>query len=213
MAAGKGPGPSELKHDSFDLSGGRPCLDLVNTLERRLLEPRDRLGSYEDLVSWAEAAGVVAPTVAGILQKEAGERLDEARLALSAARDLREILFAVFSAVAGGTSLSPAALDALNDALPVALGALQLAATRDGFEWRWSLDRGGLDRVLAPVVRDAAELLTSQEIRRVRVCEAESCAWLFLDQSRNRSRRWCDMSVCGNRAKARRFYERSKDER
>jgi predicted RNA-binding Zn ribbon-like protein len=64
---------------------------------------------------------------------------------------------------------------------------------------------------MAPsVVRSIPRLLTSPEAGRVRQCESETCAWLFLDQSRSRSRRWCDMKVCGDRAKARRHYERNK---
>lgn len=210
MTIQKESGPCEVTQGCFDLSGGRPSLDLVNTLEGRLEGPRDRLGSYGDLVAWAEAAGLVEPAAAETLRREAGGRPEEAQLAVSTARGLREAFFAIFSSVASGSPPPHAALEALNEALPEALGALRLAATREGFEWRWSLEGGRLDRILAPVVRDAAELLTSQEIQRVRECEAETCAWLFLDQSRNRSRRWCDMNVCGNRAKARRFYERSK---
>jgi predicted RNA-binding Zn ribbon-like protein len=64
--------------------------------------------------------------------------------------------------------------------------------------------------MLWPVVRSAAELLTSDELGRVRECAADNCAWLFLDRSKNRSRRWCDMAVCGNRDKVRRFRQRSR---
>ena len=71
-------------------------------------------------------------------------------------------------------------------------------------------DEGALDRPLWPVLRSAAALLTSDDIARIRECAAERCAWLFIDHSRNRSRRWCDMRDCGNRAKARRHYARAK---
>lgn len=212
MSTREDSGSGTTDRSPFDLSGGRACLDLANTLEDRLKEPRDRLRSYADLVSWAQAAGVLDSAAANAFRKEARKHPADAQRALATARALRETFYAVFTSVAGGRSPSPAALDALNEALPGALGTLRLAATRDGFEWRWALGAGGMERVLAPVVRDAAELLTSGEVQRVRVCESETCAWLFLDQSRNRSRRWCDMSVCGNRAKARRYYERSRSE-
>ncbi|MBI4413448.1 MAG: CGNR zinc finger domain-containing protein, partial [candidate division NC10 bacterium] len=78
------------------------------------------------------------------------------------------------------------------------------------FAWRWTGDGQRLDRMLWAVTRSAADLLTSGELAAVRECEAETCAWLFMDRSRNRSRRWCDMKACGNRAKARRHYERKK---
>src|ERR671930_579256 len=73
----------------------------------------------------------------------------------------------------------------------------------NGFAWV-------ADDVLAPVVWSAAELLTSGPLERVRECPGDdTCGWLFLDTSRNGSRRWCDMRTCGNRAKARRYYRRA----
>ena len=84
----------------------------------------------------------------------------------------------------------------------------QLVAVEGGYTWVW--DEGGraLDSMLWPVARSAADLLTSGELQAVRQCAGRACGWLFLDTSRNRTRRWCDMSVCGNRAKARRHHER-----
>jgi predicted RNA-binding Zn ribbon-like protein len=64
--------------------------------------------------------------------------------------------------------------------------------------------------MLAPIVKSAADLLLSDMLDRVKQCEGDPCGWLFLDTSRNRSRRWCSMEDCGNRAKARRFYQRKK---
>ena len=87
-----------------------------------------------------------------------------------------------------------------------AMGHLRVGWEEGLFRWSWA-EEEALDCMLWPVVRSAAELLNSDLLSRVRVCPADDCAWLFLDQSRNRSRRWCDMSTCGNRSKARRFRE------
>ena len=195
---------------SFDLSGGRPCLDFANTLEDRLGEVRDRLTTFEDLVSWGGEAGLLVEGMNAELRKEAAEHPREAEGVLSAAKDLREALYAIFSSVATGEAPEGEAVALLNDALPEAMGAFRLAPARPGLEWEWALSGAGLHGILAPLVKDAAELLTSPEVGRIRECESETCAWLFLDQSRNRSRRWCDMNTCGNRAKARRHYERSR---
>jgi predicted RNA-binding Zn ribbon-like protein len=65
-----------------------------------------------------------------------------------------------------------------------------------------------LDWILNPLIRSAADLLVSDELKRVKRCGDPACGWLFLDTSRNKSRRWCDMSDCGNRAKASRFYKK-----
>ncbi len=194
----------------FDTSGGRLCLDFANTVDGRLEEPRDRLAVYSDLVAWAEEVGVIGASEAAALRLEALERSEDAERALVTARATRELLYSIFSAIARGTSAPEPSVAELNAALPGALSALRLAAAGQSFEWRWSLADRGLDRVLAPVIRDAAELLTSKDLSRVSECEAADCGWLFLDRSRNRSRRWCDMSACGNRAKARRHYERAK---
>jgi predicted RNA-binding Zn ribbon-like protein len=79
-----------------------------------------------------------------------------------------------------------------------------------GFAWDWAGAEDALDQMLWPVVHDAAGLLTSEELDRVGQCDDDRCGWLFLDTSRNRSRRWCSMEDCGNRAKARRYYERKR---
>ncbi len=129
---------------------------------------------------------------------------------LRRARELREAIFRVFSAIARESSPPTEATRRLNEALPQALARLRLVEDEPGFRWDWEED-DALDRVLWPVVRSAAELLTSDQLDRVRECAAEDCAWLFIDGSKNRSRRWCDMAVCGNRSKVRRFRERRSD--
>ena len=84
-----------------------------------------------------------------------------------------------------------------------------LTPTKHGVGWAWRAD--DLDSMLWPVILAAADILTDDDERgRVRVCQGEDCAWLFLDRSRRRDRRWCDMSSCGNRAKAKRHYARTK---
>jgi predicted RNA-binding Zn ribbon-like protein len=162
------------------------------------------------LVSWAEEAGVLGGEEAAALLDEGADRPADAEGVVSGARELREALFDIFAAFAKDKTTPEDSLGTLNFALPDALSALRVAAVDGAFEWRWAREGSGLDRMLLPVIRDAAELLTSPELSRVRLCESETCDWLFFDQSRNRTRRWCDMSTCGNRAKARRHYERKK---
>jgi predicted RNA-binding Zn ribbon-like protein len=97
----------------------------------------------------------------------------------------------------------------MNAALPEALPRC-IGTGPDGFAWRFAHDERDLAPLLAPVVRAAAELLTSDELVRIRECGSDTCFWLFLDRSKNGTRRWGDMKVCGNRAKARRHYQREK---
>ncbi len=208
-------GGRETEHGFlFELSGGRLCLDFVNTLDERPAEvPKERLRSYADLVAWGEQAGALPAASARRLRAEARRRPDAAVAVLRRGRELRETLFALFSALAAGRAAPEAALDTLNRALPDALARLRLR--RQGRLYAWELEDGDdrLDRMLWPVARSAAELLVSPERERVRECASEICAWLFLDTTRNRSRRWCDMTVCGNRDKVRRFYARRRGRR
>ncbi len=122
---------------------------------------------------------------------------------------MRETLFLVFSAVALGSIVPAAALSRLNDLVAEAASRRRVTHQRGTFTWSWEPDDpADLDRLRWMAAWSAAELLTSAEVDRVRQCAGEGCAWLFLDTSKNRTRRWCDMSVCGNRAKARRHYRK-----
>jgi predicted RNA-binding Zn ribbon-like protein len=98
----------------------------------------------------------------------------------------------------------------MNRTLREALSRLEVAPAAGGFAWAWVADEASLDQVLWPVVRSAAQLLTSGELARVRECAREGCDWLFVDTSKNHSRRWCTMAVCGSRVKAGRYYRRKK---
>jgi predicted RNA-binding Zn ribbon-like protein len=188
----------------FELSGGKLCLDFVNTVDHRPTErAQDLLETYADLAAWSRQSGILPPREERALVGRARRAPDEARDALERARALRETLFAVFS---HGTQ---SALDALRRELPPAYRHPVLGRG-PRLELAWEDDPKTLDRMLGPVLRSAVELLTSKELDRVRVCGADNCDWLFLDESRSRSRQWCNMAVCGNRAKARRFYQRQR---
>jgi predicted RNA-binding Zn ribbon-like protein len=133
-----------------------------------------------------------------------------AAAALRLAIRLREALYRIFSAAAAGRLPADADLRLLNAMAAEALSRQWIVHRDRGFVWEWRQAGSDLRRPLWPVVRSAVELLTSDERRGVRECASPTCSWLFLDHSRNHSRRWCDMKVCGNRAKARRFYRRAR---
>ena len=192
----------------FDLTGGHPALDFVNTVDDRPDErPQEHLASYADLVTWGRQAGVLTDEQADRLASEAVRHPARAAAVLRRAVELREAIYRVLLATAGEVPPAPADLEALNEALAAAMARARIAPSADGFAWGWS-DEAALDRMLWPVARAAADLLTSEQLARVRVCSAHDCNWLFMDWSRNGSRRWCNMQVCGNRAKARRFQQR-----
>src|SRR5581483_5135931 len=177
----------------FSFVGGALCLDFVNTVGTRTHGEivREKLRSREDLERWAKLAGVERP---------------EPRL-FRRAIALREALFRICEATVHGRAPRKNDMDLLNRELGEARGGERLVASRGGFRIE------GNASFLAAVARSAEELLTSPELSRLRQCGGDGCGWVFLDTSRNGARQWCDMRICGNRAKARHFRERLLRER
>lgn len=193
---------------AFDFSGGVLCLDFVNTVSGSRVHPAERLRSHRDLLSWARQARVLAEGEIRRLSDEAERRPGDAAKMLGEALRLREALFRIFAARVDLRAPDPADLAFANASLSRTLVHQRIVKTPEGFAWAWADDAGALDRVVWPVIRSAADLLTSPDLRHVRRCAGTTCDWLFIDRSRNHTRRWCDMESCGNRAKARRYYER-----
>jgi predicted RNA-binding Zn ribbon-like protein len=196
----------------FDLSGGSLCLDFANTVSGRKAPERavDHLRSYDNFVAFAQQSGVLISKQGEELLALARRKHRLADATLQRALAYRESVFRAFSALAEGTPPEPEDVQQINDSAIEALNHRQLepANGRYSWVWRWN-SKKALDCILWPIAQSAADLLTSPELQAVRMCEAPECAWLFLDQSRNRTRRWCDMKVCGNRQKARRHYRRT----
>jgi predicted RNA-binding Zn ribbon-like protein len=195
----------------FDFTGGLLCLDYTNTVEDRPdIHPRELLKTYNDLVSWGHQAQVLTEPEAKQMLERAEHRPVEASRVLQQAVAIREVIFRIFKAVTDQVSPEEDDLDALSAEVARAQNHARIVSTAGGFTWNWISNENNLDRMLWPVVRSAADLLTSVELDDVRVCASDTCNWLFMDTSKNHSRRWCDMKSCGNRAKARRFYGRKK---
>jgi predicted RNA-binding Zn ribbon-like protein len=198
---------------TFDFSGGRLCLDFANTVSNRAAaEPIEHLQRYEDWLAWWRQAGKQAHGDTKNLERLSRRHSERARTTLERVRALRESLYAIFSAIAAQHHPPPQALAALNRALPAAMARPKIVAGPAGYSLQWHSGEDALDAPLGPIVRSAAELLSSAaDLAKVRECAADGCAWLFLDTSRNKQRRWCDMKVCGNRNKARRYYRKQRE--
>ncbi len=195
----------------FELTGGRLCLNFANTVENRPSDhPQELLNSYNDLVSWSEQTQVLTDQEAQLLIEEAARRPAEASNVLQQAVAIREAIYRIFKAVAQDAMPGEDDLVSLSAVMAEAQSHARIVAKADGFEWDLAGNGSDLDRILWPVVRSATDILTSEELDAVRVCASGDCNWLFFDTSKNHSRRWCDMKSCGNRAKARRHYDRKK---
>ncbi|HEX8274945.1 MAG TPA: CGNR zinc finger domain-containing protein [Longimicrobiaceae bacterium] len=194
--------------DELSLVGGRLILDFTNSVgSRGVVVERDRLRGYPELLWWGVRAEVLTDAERRELLRRAVERPAEAEEVFRRAIDFREASWRLLRAVEDGAAPDAADLATVNREVARAMSHARLTRTAEGFAWGWD-DAPEADRVLWPVARSAAELLTSPELGRVGRCAAESCGWLYLDTSKNRSRRWCDMRDCGNRAKVRRHYHR-----
>lgn len=186
------------------LVGNSLCIDFINTVQWRGRPdaPDERLTSYGELLLWGEYAGALSAAEARRGGAEARRRPEDAARTLAGAISLREALARLFTRPTGGEV-------ALVNAFLARAPARTAIASRDGeYRWRSSEASEPLEGPLWPVVWDAAALLTSDRRGWVSSCGDPECAWLFLDLSRGRTRRWCTMELCGNRAKARRHYER-----
>ena len=199
--------------NNLELISGRLCLDFANTVSSRTGVPRrEYLPTYGELVAWARHVDILADDEASVLLCSAARHPDLATAVLERAIALRETICRVFAAIAQDRECEETDLTALNAALHPALARLEVRSLAGGFEWTWGWGEDDLDWILWPVARSAADLLTSEDVGRVGQCAREGCDWLFVDGSKNRSRRWCMMEVCGSRVKAGRYYRRKKEE-
>jgi len=199
----------------FELDGGTIALDFVNTVSgMRGLNPRDRLIGYDDLVYWAEQVGLIdAAQAARLYERADGEPGAAAKAFVDAIRS-REALHDVVLAAVDGRAAPVDALETVNRWIAEAMSSRRFQPVSPGRFEVTLPDDGNLLAFLRPVAIDAAELLEHEvSTGRVGICderEAGHCAWLFLDTSRNNTRRYCNMKECGNRAKQRRHYRRSR---
>ena len=194
----------------FEMSGGALCLDFTNTVGDRPQYDREHLNEFLDLLSWANQAKVLDAEEVDQLSRVAAKREEEARQVFSRAIELRESLYRLFSRLALDARPDSKDLALLNRWISEVMPNLQVAQKDGSFDWSWSESETALDRMLWSVARSAADLLTSSEADQVRECASETCSWLFVDRSRTHRRRWCDMKTCGNRDKARRYYQRKR---
>jgi len=202
-------GAGDLMQDLVGI-GGAPCLDFCNTISSRGAETEsDWLRSYDDLIEWAEVTDNLSKVLISGLRAEAVRRPRAASSALAGALALREALYPVACGLLAHRRRDAAALAALSAKLFPLVAKSKLDAASPGpVVPVWAGAAADLQAPLWPVAWSALSLLRGDEMGVLRQCDSGTCTWLFLDRSRNRSRRWCSMEQCGNVMKARRHYRR-----
>lgn len=201
------PKTARISLNRLRLLGGRPALDFANTIDPRVGNLRvDYLMTYLDLIDWAARARVFSLKTADRLKRNAGRNPAAAARALAQARQLREAIYRIFSAITSHREPNAADLRVIEDGYRDALRHARLQRHARSFHWHLAED---LELVRRAIARDAMLLLESNLIERVKLCPgSDDCGWLFLDASKNGSRRWCSMDGCGNRVKVRRHLAR-----
>ena len=189
--------------------GGHIALDFTNTAEHRGSEQfRDSLLAYHHWLTWCWRSDLLSNADAETLYRVAAQRPHLAQQTHLRALELREAIYVVVSAVISGQDWQTIDLSTLNEVLRLGYHHRLLASAEAGFSWLWDGAPDDLERPLWVLALAAAELLTSEQLPRVRQCP--NCGWLFIDTSRNGLRRWCSMDYCGSQVKSRRQYERKK---
>lgn len=197
-----------------DLVAGHTALDLVNTVTaRNTRAPRDWLDGYPRLIEWATLANVADERALVLLAKQATDSPDDAQDALMRLKQFREALHTAYRALISGKRVPQLILDEIDTIWREAHGRMRLESCEGRIAARVSVERSGLDLIRDCVAGGAVELLQALPTDRTRVCRGEACGWLFIDSSKGGQRIWCDMAVCGNAAKTRRYQENAKRHR
>ena len=206
------PAEPDTRPLPFELIAGNLSLDFVNTLDDRPSgKPNELLKGFDDLARFASETGILTPAQADYLLEKVPPRGAGPEDALGQARNLRETLYAIFSAVVKGQKAPQVAMDKLNASVHEAALHSRLVQNDERCQWRFDDPGSCFSSLLWPIARAAADLLASDQLPFVHLCSSPTCQWFFLDTSKNHQRRWCSMKLCGNRSKVQKFYARKKN--
>jgi predicted RNA-binding Zn ribbon-like protein len=189
-----------------DFVGGDAALDFINTVTGRDQTPRDWLDNYPRLLEWANRSDLLPKAVLSVLEKAAQASPEAASKALERAKHLREALFAIVTGLISGNVPSHSALGLLNQYWHAGVAAHAVCYTKHDVRLELCSSAVDLDLIAALIAYRFVENVLPESRDRLRLCAGGNCSWLFLDRSKAGRRRWCDMAVCGNAAKSRRFY-------
>jgi predicted RNA-binding Zn ribbon-like protein len=194
----------------FEFVGGALCLDFANTVGglRDTGSAREYLSGYGDLVAWSRQAGLLTTGEVEQLLHESDGRPEEAGAVFERAIALREAIYHSCTALVEDAEPPMTDLRTLDAELALAQAHAHLIWVRGGFTWEWVHEEAALDAALWRIARSTGELLTAPAAQALGQCSSATCGWLFVDTTRNHSRRWCDMGGCGNREKVRRHRAR-----
>jgi predicted RNA-binding Zn ribbon-like protein len=196
------------------LIGSELAFDFTNTSSGRG-GPRhiDHLRTPEHLLMWARHAKMLTPRDGGYLAKRVAANAALGAQLLDRALTLREVIYAIGIACARGRRPRSEHVDALAHVHAAAILKARLSPCEANFAWVWRPEEGVIEAILGPIALSALTMLSQADLTRVKQCGGEHCGWLFFDTTKNKRRRWCEMEVCGNRAKQKAHRARAQGRR
>jgi predicted RNA-binding Zn ribbon-like protein len=200
---------SSSRAGSLPLVGGNLALDFANTESGRGSEShRNHLSDATNVLDWLNHVNALPAGATEWLRAEVSTRPALADELVARSIALRAAIHAVGAAIGRGGAPSHASLARLSELHAESIARAALAFEGDICRWRWSLSQAPVDAALGPIALAAVDLFTDADFSRIKQCAGQACGWLFYDSSKNKRRRWCEMDVCGNRAKQKRFAAR-----
>ncbi|WP_460450284.1 CGNR zinc finger domain-containing protein [Alsobacter sp. SYSU BS001988] len=197
---------------TLDLVGGELALDFTNTSSGRgAPSHQDHLRTGRDVLVWAEHARVIEPAAAAAARRRIDADDAASRELLDAVLEARELIWEIATEVAERRAVDAGRRDRLAALHARCLASATLGSRDGAFVWRWDPDKSLVPAILGPITLSALTLLMERDLSRTKRCEGKECGWLFFDATKNKSRRWCEMRVCGNRAKVTASRQRRKD--
>jgi predicted RNA-binding Zn ribbon-like protein len=204
--------PPELppsRASSLTLIADDLALDFANTESGRgFPSHQNHFREAGHVVEWLRHANALPVEEANWLRGHVSEHADLGADLLARATELRESIHAIGAALGRRAKPPEAALASLSALHARFVAEAELAPGIMSCRWLWSASVSPVEAALGPIALAAVRLFTEGDFHRIRECEGHACGWLFYDRSKNNRRRWCEMEVCGNRAKQRRLAAR-----
>src|SRR3984893_135881 len=196
---------------SLDLVGGELAWDFTNTSsERRAPARQEHLRDFDNLMQWVEDARILPPSDCAYTRAELAGHPRRSRRIFERAIEMRELIWTIGTALAEQRPVSGKLLELLSAAHAENLRHAEMKMRLGSYIWGWDPRRDIQAAILGPITLSALTLLMNKDLLRTKRCAGHECGWLFLDTTKNNRRRWCEMRVCGNRAKVRAARERQR---
>ena len=197
--------------NTLNFDGGHLCFDFVNTVDsRKEIDSFDYLSSYNDFLKWCIKLEIIDENKSHILNKYAEQHPTIAKHTINNIKETREILYRIFEPIALDkiSEIPSNSLKNFNSCLKNTLSHFQLELKENKLQTSWNNQKVELEEPLWVIIKAAYDLLINEDYNRIKKCGA--CEWLFLDQTKNKKRRWCNASTCGSIEKSKRYYQKKK---